>query len=221
MAPHALTGTISLSRCRGDSTTWDLSLLLPVPEECLGHESWCLADEDSDLGHDETGEQEKELAEAMQPHRAEEHTVASPIFIAPSDDSLSTAWPALRPNGIGAEWELCSEASKTVSSWTFLEEEAERISFAEAVRQGAGMPPPKVAPIRPSTLRMHAKATPEEEKENDEAICEDAPFEKDGRGGRWTRLQKGTRSTKQLSRVESKICKRMDQRMGMAGSPMR
>merc|ERR1712187_29207 len=159
----------------------------------------------------------------------------SPICIDSSDNSLSAGqlaeWPALGSNSLGSEWELCSEASSLASSWALLDEVdnvgdaevaalalPERFSFADVLQRGmarAGVQSSAVAPTRPTSAQVRVRAVPKEDDEVDAAHME-YPCEKDGRGGRWMRMQKGTHSVKQRKRVDSAICRRNNQRLGRA-----
>jgi len=240
--------TLSFSRRGGARTTWDTDLLLPVPEECAAHESWCRCDFDDDtiVGDDDAEEQaalEEELDKELQCQLLaswaatlpeEGCVIVSPTSGGPSDNAPSTdnlvEWPALGKNSIGSDWDLCSEASSLASSWALLDEfelvggdaqmpvgaPLSRGSFAEALQRGAAKrgetsraSPPSVGPAWPTSPQVRPQAASEEDKEDCQVFDE-----KDGRGGRWMRTQKGTRSIKQRKRVESAICRRLSQKHG-------
>lgn len=260
---RALSRTLTLSRSGGTKTTWDVDLLLPVPEDELwggpGDE-----DEGTDLSGDDDAEEHAQdlcvLGHAQEEYAEEEHAREGR-----AEEAEDQEWSVLGAGGAGSEWDMCSETSSLAPSWALLGEdacseasslapswallgEAEageqpdvsaggcRVlapwaappgrggSFAEVLlRQGgAGDGTPSADP-RPSggatrLLLRRARAQPAApasgEEGAEDGLC---PGGKDARGGRWTRQQRGTRSVKQLQRVEMAVSRRAEQRARCRG----
>merc|ERR1719401_2011322 len=141
--------------------------------------------------------QASSLASSWAPLDLPETVLASAASMTPEEEAETAA-------------ALHGEMTLAASAPTFAQ-----VLLRQKLQHSAGVARPAAQAARRSSLPLLTGAAAALAKEDDDANDEDGPcsmWEKDGRGGQWTRAQCGPRSTKQRSHVEQAIKRRAMQR---------